>query len=52
MDSTSHCILLLFTLAQVESLLLATHVTLMNVASVDQSLSFSERQIRTRDFMA
>lgn len=52
MDSTSHHILLLLNLARVESLLLATPVTLMTVASVDQTLGFGERQMRTRDFMA
>lgn len=52
MESTSHHSLLLLNLAQVESLLLATPVTLMNVASVDQTLGFSERQIRTRDCVA
>lgn len=53
MDCTSHHSLLLLNLAQVESLLLATPVTLMNVVtSVDQTLGFGERQIRTREFMA
>lgn len=52
MDSVSHHILPLVNRAPAESLSLAAHTTLMNVLSVDQSLVFSERQIRKLDFMA